>query len=79
MIDFFHPQCKRKGGLADEAARIATSMLRNASPFPKGGGKGGKEEKGAKDKDKEKDKDAATKKVGIFKLLLFISYLNSAL
>ncbi|XP_063957993.1 cilia- and flagella-associated protein 70-like isoform X2 [Lytechinus pictus] len=52
-------KCKRKGGLADEAARMAANMLRNASPFTRGG-KGGKEEKGGKDK--EKEKDAATKK-----------------
>ncbi|XP_072171577.1 cilia- and flagella-associated protein 70-like [Diadema setosum] len=55
-------KCKRKGGLAEEAARMATNMLRNASPFTRGAGKGGKDEKGGKDKEKEKDKDAATKK-----------------
>ncbi|XP_071834578.1 cilia- and flagella-associated protein 70-like isoform X3 [Apostichopus japonicus] len=43
---------KRKGGLAEEAVRVATSMFRNASPFLKGG-KGGKDEKGGKDKDKD--------------------------
>ncbi|XP_022106996.1 cilia- and flagella-associated protein 70-like isoform X2 [Acanthaster planci] len=45
---------KRKGGLADEAARMATSMYRNASPSIKTS-KAGKEEKGGKEKEKEKD------------------------
>ncbi|XP_070577266.1 cilia- and flagella-associated protein 70-like isoform X4 [Ptychodera flava] len=47
---------KRKGGLAEEAIRVATAMNRNASPFAKGG-KAPKEEKGGK----EKEKDAAKK------------------
>ncbi|XP_038074225.1 cilia- and flagella-associated protein 70-like isoform X4 [Patiria miniata] len=50
---------KRKGGLADEAARMATSMYRNASPSIKGG-KAGKDEKGG-GKEKDKEKDAAKK------------------
>ncbi|XP_071787792.1 cilia- and flagella-associated protein 70-like isoform X3 [Asterias amurensis] len=48
---------KRKGGLAEEAARMATSMYRNASPSIKAG-KTGKDEKGG---GKDKDKDAAKK------------------
>ncbi|XP_072032330.1 cilia- and flagella-associated protein 70-like isoform X2 [Amphiura filiformis] len=47
---------KRKGGLAEEAARMATSLFRNASPSVKPA-KGGKDEKPAK----EKEKDTAKK------------------
>ena len=42
---------------------MATNMLRNASPFTRGAGKGGKDDKGGKETSKEKEKDAVAKKV----------------
>ncbi|XP_071963132.1 cilia- and flagella-associated protein 70-like [Antedon mediterranea] len=44
---------KRKGGLAEEAVRLATAMHRNASPFVKAAGKAGKDDKAAKDPNKK--------------------------
>nr|XP_006824936.1 PREDICTED: tetratricopeptide repeat protein 18-like [Saccoglossus kowalevskii] len=49
---------KRKGGLAEEAVRVATSMNRNASPFMKGG-KAAKEDKPGKEKDNKKQQPSS--------------------
>ncbi|XP_077996402.1 cilia- and flagella-associated protein 70-like isoform X2 [Glandiceps talaboti] len=53
---------KRKGGLAEEAVRVATAMNRNVSPFAKGA-KAPKDEKPSK----EKEKDAAKKPSSMLK------------
>ncbi|KAJ8044742.1 Cilia- and flagella-associated protein 70 [Holothuria leucospilota] len=58
-----YEKTKRKGGLAEEAAKVTTSMFRNSSPFIKGS-KGGKDEKGGKDKDNTKKQPSQMLKPG---------------